>query len=292
MLFAPADSARKLEKASASAADAIILDLEDAVAEPNKPAARAMARDFLMGRDKAGAQQAWVRINPLSTPLALTDLTSIVSAAPDGIILPKPDSAQDLVTLDHYLAALETAAGLPLVGIGVIPVSTETPRALFTMGSFADTKPRLTAMTWGAEDIAAALGAATNQEADGSLIFTFQLARSLCLAAAAAAEVPSLETVFTDFRNPAGLDAYAARARRDGFSGMLAIHPDQVEPINRAFTPTDDQLAHARQVVALFEANPGLGTIGLDGKMLDMPHLKQARRLLDLAAVAHARAAG
>ncbi len=278
-LFVPADSERKLAKGAASSADALILDLEDSVAPANLPAARRLAAEFLAARGNR-PQQAWVRINALATPLALHDLAAVVRARPDGIVLPKADSAADVATLGHFLSALEVASGLAEGGIGVVVVATETPAALFSLGSYAAAGPRLAGLTWGAEDLATALGATGNRE-DGGYEFTFRLARSLCLAGAAAAGVAPLDTVFTDFRDTSGLEGEARAARRAGFVGKLAIHPDQVEPINRAFTPDAAEIAHAERIVAAFAANPGLGTVGIDGKMIDMPHLKQARRLLE-----------
>lgn len=279
-LFVPGDSERKLAKGLASTADALILDLEDSVAPPNLPAARALVAEALRAHP---GPRLWVRINALASPHALADLAAVVPAAPAGIMLPKADGAADLARLGHYLSALEVAAGLPAGSIRVAVVATETPAALFTLGSYAPPDPRLAALTWGAEDLAAALGAAANREPDGAYAFPFQLARTLCLAGAAAAGVDAIDTVFTDFRNIEGLVREAQAARRAGFVGKLAIHPDQVEPINAAFTPDAAEIAHAERIVAAFAANPGLGTVGLDGRMIDMPHLKQARRILAAA---------
>lgn len=279
-LFVPGDSERKLAKAAASAADALILDLEDSVAAPNLPAARALVAGVLRAHP---GPRLWVRVNALGSGLALEDLAAVVPAAPAGIVLPKADGAADVVRLGHYLSALEVAAGLPEGGIRVAVVATETPAALFALGGYTPAPTRLAALTWGAEDLAAALGAASNREADGSYAFPFQLARTLCLAGAAAAGVDPIDTVFTDFRDTAGLAREAQAARRAGFVGKLAIHPDQVGPINDAFTPDAAEIAEAERIVAVFAANPGLGTVGLDGRMLDMPHLKQARRVLSAA---------
>jgi citrate lyase subunit beta/citryl-CoA lyase len=280
-LFVPGDAERKLTKAAASEADALILDLEDSVAAANLPAARILVAAFL--RAHHAAMRLWVRINALGTPHALADLASVVPAAPAGIVLPKADGAPDLIRLGHCLSALEVAAGLPEGAIRIAVVATETPAALFTLGSYATASARLAALTWGAEDLAAALGAAGNRAADGPYEFTYQLARSLCLAGAAAAGVDAIDTVFTDFRDTAGLAREAQAARRAGFVGKLAIHPDQVGPINAAFTPDAAEIAHAQRIVAAFAANPGLGTVGLDGRMIDMPHLKQAQRILGIA---------
>jgi citrate lyase subunit beta/citryl-CoA lyase len=282
-LFVPGDSERKLARAGASGADALILDLEDSVAPPNLPAARAQVAAYLRAHGGAPRPRLWVRINALGTPEALADLAAVVAAGPAGIVLPKADGAADLARLGHYISALEVAAGLAEGGIRVAVVATETPAALFALGGYAPAAPRLAALTWGAEDLAAALGAASNRLPDGEYEFTYQLARSLCLAAAAAAGVDAVDTVFTDFRDAAGLDREARAARRAGFGGKLAIHPDQVPVINAAFTPDAAERAHAERIVAAFAANPGLGAIGIDGKMIDLPHLKQARRLLAAA---------
>lgn len=279
LLFVPADSARKLAKGLTSGADALILDLEDSVALTAKSDARAGAARILAAREPNGPR-LWVRINPLDGPFALADLAAIVAHAPDGIVLPKPDSAADLIRLAHYLDALEVQAGLTPGGVRILPIVTETPKALFALGTYAGASPRLAGLTWGAEDITAALGASTNRDPDGDYNFTCRLARSLSLAAAHAADVAAIETVYPDFRDLDGLAAYAAAGRREGFSGMMAIHPDQVAIINAAFTPSPDELEAARRVVAAFAAQPGAGVVSLDGKMLDRPHLKLAERLL------------
>ena len=289
MLFIPGDSERKLAKGESSPADALIFDLEDSVAAERKPVARGMVRAYLDSRPERGGQQLWVRINPLSTDSALPDLAEVAGGAPDGIILPKPDSGADVIRLDNYLTALEAREGLPPGRIRIIPIATETAKALFHLGSYAGSSPRLAGLTWGAEDLPAALGAATNRNPAGGYAFTYELARSLCLAAAVAAGVQPLDTVFTDFRDAEGLDADSRAARQAGFTGRLAIHPAQVEIINAAFTPSEAELAHARRVLDAFAASPGAGVVGLDGKMLDMPHLKQANRVLTIAARAAAR---
>ncbi len=276
-LFVPGDSERKLAKGVGSGADALIIDLEDAVAESAKPTARALAVEALNG---PRAQQLWVRINPLSTPHAAIDLDAVVAAAPDGIVIPKPDSARDLATLDALISAREAAAGLVLGRIRAMPVATETPASVFGLGSYTPATPRLAALTWGAEDLPAAVGAAVNRMPDGNYTDLCRIVRSLTIAAAANAGVPAIETVYPAFKDLDGLRAYAAQGRAEGFTGMMAIHPDQVAAINEVFTPSDDEIAHARKVVDLFAANPGAGTLALDGKMLDMPHLKQARRVL------------
>ena len=283
MLFVPGDSERKLVKAQASEADALVLDLEDAVAEENLDSARGTVRGYLSAHADRKRQQLWVRINPLSSPKALPDLAAIVPGSPDGIVLPKTTSAADVVLLDHYLAALETREGVALEHIKVIVVATETPAAMFSLGSYARCSRRLAGLTWGAEDLSAALGAKTNKDESGNLDFTYQLARSLCLIAAVNADVEPIDTVFVDFKNPEGLRTVARAAFRAGFTGKIAIHPDQVAIINESFMPSDEEIAFAQRVVDAFAA--GTGTVALDGKMLDMPHLKQARRILASAGV-------
>lgn len=282
MLFIPADSERKLAKGESSGADALILDLEDAVAPSRTQLAREMAVAYLRSRAERGVQELWVRINPLSTPAALLDLI-VVGGAPDGIMLPKVCSAADVVQLSHYLDALEVREGVKPGCIRIMPVATETPQSLFALGSYEGCSARLSGLTWGAEDIAAALGASTNRQPDGEYDAVYQLARSLCLAGAVAAGVQPIDTIWGDYGDEAGLLRDAVAARKRGFTGKIAIHPNQVATINAAFTPSSAELAWSRRVVDLFENNPGLGTVGLEGKMLDMPHLKQAQRVLALA---------
>lgn len=279
-LFAPGDSEKKLAKALACGADAVILDLEDSVGLSNKQAARELVAATLEGVDR-DAPELWVRINPLNGGLALADLAAVVHARPNGIVLPKCEGGEDLVRLAHYLDALEAQAGAPHGAIRILPIVTETPKALFGTGTYAGVTARLKGLTWGAEDLSAAIGASTNRDASGEWTFTCRMARSLCLAGAHAAEVAAIETVWTDFRDQAGLAAYARAGRREGFSGMLAIHPDQVAVINSSFSPSPEEVEHARQVVAAFEAQPGVGVVGVGGRMLDLPHLKQAKRLLE-----------
>lgn len=282
MLFVPADSERKMAKGTESGADALILDLEDAVAPTRTHIAREMALAYLQSRPDRSRQQLWVRINPLDTEAALLDL-SVAAGAPDGIVLPKVRSAADVVKLAHYLDALEVREKMPRGGIRIMPVATETPQALFSLGGYEGCSPRLAALTWGAEDIAAALGASTNRRPDGEYDTVYQLACALCLSAAHAASVQAIDTIWPDFKDDAGLQRDSRRARQRGFTGKIAIHPAQVPIINAAFTPGEEELVYSRRVVELFESNPGLGTVGLDGKMLDMPHLKQAQRVLALA---------
>lgn len=277
-LFAPGDSPRKMEKASDSAADIAIFDLEDAVTEGEKPKARAMVVDFLNSRTDDNAR-LWVRINPLDSPHALADLAAVVAARPGGIMLPKARGRADVDLLNNYITVLEVAAGIELGTIKVIALVTETAAAMFTTGDYTGA-PRLVAMTWGAEDLADALGASENGNPDGSYGFTYQLARSLCLIGAAAAGVAPIETIQGDFRDLETLKARAEQVRREGYRGMLAIHPSQVGVINAAFTPNEEELATAQEIVDIFAANPGVGAIGYKGGMLDRPYLARARTLL------------
>jgi citrate lyase subunit beta/citryl-CoA lyase len=277
LLFAPGDAPRKLDKAVNAGADLVLMDLEDAVSESQKPVARAeIAARLAAGASRA--TQLWVRINPLQTQHALADLAAIIPGRPDGIMLPKATRAE-ADRLHHYLTALEAAFGHPVGYIKVIVVATETAPALFGLGDYAGT-PRLAALTWGAEDSATALGATSNRDEAGEYEFPYKLFRTLCLAGAAAAGVAALETIHGDFRDPAGLQRVANAARRAGFRGMMAIHPDQVPIINAAFAPSPAEIARAERIVALFAAHPGAGTLGLDGEMLDMPHLKRAEAIL------------
>ncbi len=277
-LFVPADSERKLSKAADVGADALILDLEDAVAASARPDARVLAREYLQGK-----KNVWVRINPMDTDDAAADLAGVMPAAPTGIVLPKPRTAADAVQLAERLAELESEHGIELGSTKILPLCTERPEALFTLDGYVGATDRLFGLSWGAEDLSAALGAADNRDAEGNWLPTYEMARSFCLLAAAAAEVMAFDTVFTDYKNTGGLRRYASNARRDGFTGMLAIHPAQVEVINAAFEPTQDEIERARRIVELFDSSPDAGTIGLDGKMIDRPHLLQARRLLDMA---------
>lgn len=285
LLFVPADSEKKLAKAGSSGADAIVLDLEDSVVPERLDTARAMLREYLQQGAKATRsgsprQQRWVRINPLGSPLSLPDLVSVVGAAPDGIVLPKCSSVDDVLLLGNYLTALECREGIEPGSIRILPVATETPGAMFSLQSYAGAGPRLAGLTWGAEDLATALGATSNRRDDGEYEFTYQLARSLCLLAARNAKVAAIDTICADFRDLDGLAADVRRARRAGFTGKIAIHPDQIPVINAGFAPTPEELAHARRVVEAFESAGGAGAAQLDGKMIDKPHLTQAQQLL------------
>ena len=277
-LFVPADSERKMKKAADVGADALILDLEDSVAPAARPAARERARDYL-----AGKENVWVRINPIDSDDAIADLKGVMPSGPAGIVLPKPRGAADAISLASILDDLEQEHGVDAGETGILAICTERPAAIFTLASYVGATSRLAALSWGAEDLSAAVGASGNRDDAGYWLPPYELARSLCLFAAGAAEVPAVDTVFTDFRDTKGLATYAANARRDGFSGMLAIHPAQVDVINRAFVPTAAELERAERIVALFDENPAAGTLGMDGEMIDRPHLVQAQRVLQLA---------
>ena len=281
-LFAPGDSERKMAKASAGPADIVLLDLEDAVAEEGKAVARTAVSAFLGAAEPQNRARLWVRINPLQGPHALADLAAVIRARPGGIMLPKSRGRADVELLDHYLSALEVAVGIEPGSTRVIALVTEMAEGMFTTGTYAGA-PRLVAMTWGAEDLADAVGASENRNADGSYGFTYELARSLCLLGAASAGVAAIETIHGDFRDEAGLRKRAQQVRRAGYRGMLAIHPAQVEVINEAFMPSAEELAEAQEIVNLFAANPGAGALGHKGAMLDRPHLARARALLELA---------
>ena len=285
-LFVPADSERKLAKGVDSGADALIVDLEDAVAWSNKPQARRMASDWLGRQASAHGEgpRRFVRINPLDSGLALEDLAAVVQPGLDGLVLPKPTSAQDLLRLHHMLEALEVRAGMAPASVGVMPVITETPQAMLNMNTFSTPQPRVVAVTWGAEDLSAAIGAVSNRDDDGQFSPLYVWAQSLCLCVAASSGAVAIDTLHANFRDSEGLAATCRQARRRGFGGRIAIHPDQVATINDAFTPSEAELAHARRVVEAFALNPDAGTLSLDGAMLDMPHLKQARRTLGLPA--------
>ena len=280
-LFVPGDKPARLQTALGSGSEAIICDLEDAVLPARKTDARRAVGAFLARERATSAPSAWVRINALASGLAGQDLDAIVPAVPDGVVLPKPESVADLARLDEMLAA--RVHGLPVGNIKLLGVVTETARALSALPGYAQHPPRLVALSWGAEDLAAELGALRNRDAAGEWLFTYRLTRSLFQLAAAAAGLPAIDTVFPDFRDLAGLKRTAEAAFAEGFSGMLAIHPDQVPVINAAFRPSEEQLEAARRVVAAFAASPDAGAVQLDGRMLDRPHLQAARRVLEMA---------
>jgi len=285
-LFVPGDSLRKFERATSGDADALILDLEDSVAPQNKAQARGLTREMLE-RPRAG-KQCFVRVNALDTGLTLDDLAAVVPAGPDGVVLPKCSSRDDLRRLAQYLDAFATAAGLPLGGIRILAIATETAQSLFRLGDYAGATPRLCGLMWGAEDLSASLGASGNREA-GRYHEPYRLARNLCLAGAAAAGVDAVDTVHVDIDDLDGLRADALAARRDGFAGKAVIHPKHVDVVNQAFLPGDEEVAHARRVLAAFEESAGTGVAKLDGKMIDQPHLVAARKILALAARLPAR---
>ncbi len=272
LLFAPGDRLDLMEKALGTGADALILDLEDSVSLAHKEKARESVADFL-SRASRGVP-LFVRINPSCSALADDDLAAIVSAKPDGIVLPKAEGGQSLIDLDQKLNALGNTDAV------ILPIVTETPASMFALGSFGGVTLRLCGLTWGVEDLSAAIGASTSREEDGRYTGPYEVARSLLLFGAHAAGVPAIETVYPAFGDGEGLKAYAKRGQRDGFTGMLAIHPSQVPIINAAFTPSQTELVWAKRVVDLFDQNPSAGVLSLDGKMVDAPHLKQARRLL------------
>jgi citrate lyase subunit beta / citryl-CoA lyase len=287
-LFVPGDSEKKLGKGAESGADALILDLEDSVSPDRKATARGMVAEYLAARPAQTGPELWVRMNPLAEG-GLDDLVAVVRAGPAGIMVPKPDGPGDLVRISHILDALERRDGVA-TPIRLLPVATETARAPFGLHQYADAGlARLWGMTWGAEDLSSALGARTNKGPDGTWAPTYRMVRSMCLLAAKASGVEAIETLYADFRDEAGLIADCQEAAREGFTGRLAIHPAQVAAINAAFTPSADEVAHATRVVAAFNAAPGIGVVGLDGKMLDIPHLKQAQRVLAQAAALAAR---
>jgi citrate lyase subunit beta/citryl-CoA lyase len=266
-LFVPADSEKKIARAIDSEADALIFDLEDSVAIERKSA----ARDILKGlAARSGGPAWWVRINPLRTDHHKKDLTVFASADFEGVVLPKAESGADVIELAH------TTGHLPIHAI-----VTETPASLFGLLSYREPTCPLAAMSWGAEDLSAALGASSKYDADGELSFTFRMARSLCLAGAVAAGVQPIDGIFADFKDEAGLRAETEAAAREGFTGKLAIHPDQVAIINAAFTPSAADIDHARAVVAAFDAQPDVGVLSVGGRMVDRPHLVQARRILE-----------
>jgi len=279
-LFVPGDSERKLAKASSVAADALILDLEDSVSAANAQAARALTREYL-DQNPAGSrkQEIWVRCKPIQDPGALADIAAIVAGRPDGIVVPKVRSGDDLLALDHYLSALEAQAGLEHGAVQLLPTLTETAQSLLQAHTFAGVTSRLVGFSWGPIDLMAALGASTNRGPDGAFETLYAYARGVCLLASAASEVSPIDTICGDYRSPAVLRDECVFARQAGFTGKLAIHPDQVAVINDLFTPTAEEVEHARRVVDSF-AGGALGVVGLDGKMLDMPHLRQAETIL------------
>ena len=286
-LFVPSDSEQKLAKGASSGADALILDLEDSVALSNKETARANAAAYLKSAGKSGPKLC-VRMNALDTPLWKDDLKSVATFAPYAILVPKTISGACVATVGDYLTTLETEAGLPIGKIKLFCVATETAASMFNLGTYGGSSERLFAMTWGAEDLAAALGARDNKDDAGNYTGPYQMARTLTLLGAVTAGVIPLDSIYKDFRDEAGLEREARAAARDGFTAKMAIHPAQVPIINRVFTPSEEDLAHARAVIDVFDKAGDVGVVALDGVMLDIPHLKQARALLARAEAAKA----
>lgn len=287
LLFIPADSEKKIAKALSVGADALILDLEDAVASANKAAARPMASAFVKDTlAKANRPRLYVRINAFDTPFWQDDIKGVIAARPDGIMLPKPRSGADVDRLAKVLDEAEAACGLPAGLTRIIAIATEVPSAILAMPSFEHVTPRMEALTWGAEDLSALLGSAATREPSGVWTSPFLLARNLCLITAMASGRQPIDTVYVNFRDSAGLAEECRIAARDGFTAKMAIHPDQVAVINAAFTPSQADLAWAREIAALFAANPGAGALSLRGQMIDKPHAVRAERILARAKLA------
>ena len=288
LLFVPGDSARKQEKALATDADALILDLEDSVEPANLPAARARVGQLLRSQPAGAGPQLWVRVNAPGSGLLRDDLEGVgAERLPDGIVLPKISAAGEIVEAAAYVTALETRRGVATGTTRLLVIATETPQGLLALPQYPvvlhaarGAAARLLGLTWGAEDLSAALGALAKRDGGGALTFTFQLARTTCLLTAAALGIQAIDGVHTDFHDAQGLQHELASARRDGFTGKLAIHPEQIAAINAAFTPTEAEREHARRVVAAFAAAPGAGVASLEGEMIDRPHLVQAQRIL------------
>jgi citrate lyase subunit beta/citryl-CoA lyase len=278
LLFVPGDRPDRFAKAAASGADAIIIDLEDSVAFDRKLAAREAAAEYLSGDRPV---PVFIRVNPQDSHLTHDDLVSVLPYVPDAIVLPKAEGARSV----HWLRAEAAAVADSQDGEAppILPIATETPGAVFDLGTLREVAHNLLGVSWGAEDLPAAVGASTSREADGRYTAPYEMVRSLTLFAAHAAGVAAIDTVFPDIKDEAGLAAYVARAARDGFTGMLAIHPSQVATINAGFTPSSAQLAHAQSIVDAFAANPGAGVLQMDGKMIDAPHLKAALSILSRA---------
>jgi len=282
LLFVPGDSEKKFSKAADSGADVLICDLEDAVAPALKVEARLRVGKWI---ERAGevAPALFVRVNPLETGMTEADLATVVKPGLAGILVPKANGAQDVTTIGAMIDRLEEKAGMQAQSVKIVVVATETPAAMFALGSYAPAHPRLAGLTWGAEDLGAAIGITSNKDDDGSWTFPFQVARAQCLFAAANAGVDPIDTLYSDFRNMDGLEVDCRKARRDGFTGRIAIHPAQVETINHCFTPSEEEVAEARKIIAAFAASPDAGTLGIDGKMYDIPHLKTAQKVLAAA---------
>ena len=281
LLFVPADGGSKLDKAMASGADGVIIDLEDSIAAESKESARKLALDFLKSaQSRKDRPQLLVRINGLDTGMTDADLDAVVPGKPDAVLLPKAEGGATVIHLDAKLTVREALAGLPEGKIKILAQTVESPAGLFSAGSYRNCSARLIGMTWGPEDLSAELGAEANREIDGTLTEPYRIARAMCLFGAAAAKVSAIETIYVNFRDTEVLRKDTELARRDGFTGRLAIHPAQVPVINEVFTPSTAQIEKAKAIVAAFEATPGAGTVGMDGKMYDRPHLARAQALL------------
>jgi len=286
LLFVPGDSEKKLEKGFGAGADVVIVDLEDSVAPQNKVAAREIAARFIAGNRQQTSSATYVRVNDLSTGLTDDDLAVLVAVKPDGIMLPKSNSGQDVQQLSAKLRVHEAENGLPDGGIKILPIITETAAGVLAAASYAGASARLAGLTWGAEDLSAAIGARAARDDNGRYTDVFRLARSMTILAAGAAEVAAIDTVFPAFRDMAAFEAECAEAERDGFTGKMAIHPAQVPVINAAFTPSAEAIERSQAIVAAFEAAGNPGVVGIDGKMYDRPHLRLAERLLARAGAA------
>ncbi|MDG2302206.1 MAG: CoA ester lyase [Gammaproteobacteria bacterium] len=283
LLFAPGDSEKKMLKASNVGADCVILDLEDSVVESRKPIAREMVTEFL----KEGGNPEvsyFVRINPLDSGKSLQDLAAVVPAGPAGIVFPKSNGVQEALAIANYIEVLEVEHGLSTGSVRLLPLVSETPTAIFTMGEYKDGPARMMGLTWGAEDLGAAVGASANLQSNKDWTSPYQMTRSLCLFAAHAAKVQAIDTVMADFRDLDRLKVVCNEGRRDGFTGKICIHPAQVEVINEAYSPSLEELDHARAVIKAFAENPEAGTLQIEGKMIDKPHLVLAERVLAFAA--------
>jgi citrate lyase subunit beta/citryl-CoA lyase len=278
MLFVPGDRPERFAKAIGSGADAVILDLEDAVTPAQRPAARKAIAEFLLQGDRP--VPVWVRTNPVQSDEALLDLVAVIQGRPDGVILPKARSGADVLQLDHWLQALEATHGLPIGSIRLIPMVTETAGALLQMASFVPTSARVLAMTWGAEDLATELGAGGNRDVDGNYDAPYQLASSLCLYTAAAAGVSAIDTVDTEIKDLAAVERRARASRRAGYTAKLAIHPAQIPALHAAFTPSESEVEQAERVLAAFAQAPASGAVMIDGKLFDRPHVLQAERVI------------
>jgi citrate lyase subunit beta/citryl-CoA lyase len=287
LLFVPGDSERKLEKGFAAGADVVIVDLEDSVAPQNKAMARKIAARFIVDHRTQISSGIYVRVNDLSTGQTDDDLAALVSARPDGIMLPKSNSGQDVQQLSAKLRVHEAENGLADGAIKILPIITETPAGVLVAATYAGTSARLAGLTWGAEDLSAVIGARTARDERGRYTDVFRFARTMTILAASAAEVAAIDTVFPNFRDMAAFTAECAEAERDGFTGKMAIHPDQVPVINAAFTPSVEAVKHSQAIVDAFAAAGNPGVVGIDGKMVDRPHLRLAERIL-----ARAKAAG